>query len=252
MAAFNSDIVIPYGSASIRADVLARLASGRTCDLEKPGAPVAVITGAKCSEPLRLSSLLHPFTRPPMAQDLAHASTQLSFLEQHVLALCDPWAKPARRFVQRYFEGLRALVTAEQDTLSSKTEGLSGLIEPEHWCLSGLMPLARAHLYCPVADSFRLVTAESFSLVDFAFWTGDELVAVALVSGTLLPGRRRALDRIGADNARLSIIEANTIEHNDGLKLLETLGQPFLDAVRKAGFPASPFRGRGIAYPLDA
>ncbi|MGE0628160.1 MAG: hypothetical protein AB7O43_10080 [Hyphomicrobiaceae bacterium] len=250
MTTFNGDIVIPYGSASVRGEITARLAEGQTDELEKPGAPVAVISGVRHSEPLRISSLAHPFTRPPMAQELAHAGTQLAFLEQHVLGLCDPWAKPARLFVQRYFGGLRAYTAAEHDSLSSKAQGLSGLVEPEHWCFSGLMPLPRAHLFCPASETSPSIAAESVSLVDFAFWTGCELVAVVLVSGTILPGRRRTLDRIGADNVRLSLIEANILDRDDGPMLLATLGQPFLDAIRNADFPDSPFRGQNIAYPV--
>ena len=64
-------LAIPYGTPTVRAHVVAQLARQDFAELDAPGAPVAVVDPA-AGGPLRMSGLLHPFTRPPVAQDLAH------------------------------------------------------------------------------------------------------------------------------------------------------------------------------------
>ena len=94
----NKLLAIPYGSQSVREGVLDQLRAGRYEDLERPGAPIVVIDATQ-HKPLRMHDLVHPFMLPPVAQDLAHAQTQLAFLEQHLSRHCGDWAKSNQMFL---------------------------------------------------------------------------------------------------------------------------------------------------------
>ena len=131
VAQFGQSLVIPYGSAGIRADVLGSLVRGDTTDLERPGAPVAVMRDP-ANNRLRMSGVDHPFTRPPAAQDLAHAVTQLAFLVQHLAGLCGQFAKPGRAFIAGYFAAVRGVVHDNEKALMDKAGALAGLVELDH------------------------------------------------------------------------------------------------------------------------
>ena len=165
----SEKLVIPYGSASIPSDVLRRLNVAEVQDLGRPGAPVAVIDPA-LGQPLRLHSIMHPFTLPPVAQDLAHAETQLAFLERHLVRLCGEWAKSRRLLISRYFDALRQIVRAHESELNQRAKALIGLVELDHWCFSGLMPLPQAYLPCPRSDATANWQQSDFVSVDAAFW----------------------------------------------------------------------------------
>ena len=141
-------LIIPYGSARVRPAVLAALAEGRFDDLSAPAAPVAVIDPAD-RRPLRMHAVEHPFTRPPVPQDLAHGAAQLAFLEAHLIGLAGDWAKPRRAFVAAYFAAVRATLRENRDALLDRLGPLAGLCELEHWGFSALMPLPAAHIPVP-------------------------------------------------------------------------------------------------------
>lgn len=79
-------LLLPYGTATVAPSQRAALAAGRLDDLDRPGAPVALVGRAEGL--LRLHQIRHPFTRPPVAQDLARGAAQAAFLEAHLTGLC--------------------------------------------------------------------------------------------------------------------------------------------------------------------
>lgn len=250
-------LLIPYGSQSVRADVLDQLRAGRLDDLERPGAPVVVIDTTQ-QIPLRMHDLVHPFTLPPIAQDLAHAQTQLAFLEQHLSRHCGAYAKSSQIFIASYFADLRAAVRGNEQALIDKMGELFGLLEVDHWCFSACMPLPRAHLYVPEnAPEGASETGNTndyqqadFIMVDFAFWSGADLVAVVIDKGnTLIGARKRALDRLVANNIKLKSIGMDALHSDQSQAVLNSLGPAFKTFWSDLSIPRSPFRGRGIDLP---
>jgi hypothetical protein len=248
----NTELIVPYGSQSVRSQLLEQLQAGQTDDLERPGAPVVVIDRAQ-QLPLRMHDLVHPFTLPPIAQDLAHAQTQLAFLEQHLSRHCGEWAKSSQAFVERYFADLRAVVGANEEAILKKAGALSGLVEAEHWCFSALMPLPRAHLYLPETSCTGDYRAADFVMVDFAFWSGSGLVAVLIDNGNTPTGaRKKALDRLAANDITLQKIGTKALRSDQSRALLTALGPAFETFWSDTPLARSPFRGRGVEAPVRA
>ena len=248
----NKLLLIPYGSQSVREEVLDQMRAGQNDDLERPGAPVVVIDTTQ-QNPLRMHDLVHPFTLPPIAQDLAHAQTQLAFLEQHLSRHCGAWAKSSQMFIASYFADLRAAVRENEQALIDKAGELSGLLEVDHWCFSACMPLPRAHLYVPESGHTSDYRQCDFIMVDFAFWSGTELVAVVIDNGnTPIGARKRALDRLVANNIKLQSIGMDVLRSKQSQTLLNALGPAFKTFWSDLSIPHSPFRGRGIDLPTRA
>lgn len=246
----SGKLVIPYGSASIRSDVLERSSRGAVEDLERPGAPVAVIDPS-AAQPLRFNSILHPFTLPPVAQDLAHADSQLTFLENHLVRLCGEWAKPRQLLIDRYFAAIRSQVRANERSLAERAEALSGLVELDHWCFSALLPLPRAHLLCTLPKSKPVCQPSDFVPVDAAFWTGHDLAAVIVDDGSTPTGqRKRGLERLRDSGAQLITVDKAELNASGGTQLLHLLGEQFANFLSEQSLPVSPFRGREIDPPL--
>jgi len=244
-------IVLPYGTSGVRPQVRAKMQLGDWTDLERPGAPLVVIEPAQQTI-LRLHSLQHPFTLPPVAQALAHAASQLSFLEQHLRKLCGDWAKPQQHFIERYIKELRAHVLQNEEDLWKNADGLQGLVEIEHWCFAAPMPLPRAHIYLPAkADDGSIVT-DDFIPVDFAFWTGSKLTAVQLSSGnTPTKSRKEALGKLIDAGVTLCTIDRAILDDSAAPSLLATLGDDFIRFSQGVTLPCSPFRGREIETPVS-
>jgi hypothetical protein len=248
----NGLLVIPYGSQGVRKEVLDHLRAGQSDDLERPGAPVVVVDPS-LQLPLRMHDLVHPFTLPPIAQDLAHAQTQLAFLQQHLSRLCGDWARSSQAFIACYFEQLRAVVRENEQALLDRTGALSGLVEIDHWCFAACMPLPRAHLYLPDCGQADDYQPADFIAVDFAFWSGTELIAVVIDNGNTPTGaRKKALGRLAANDINLQSIGLGVLHSDQPHALLNALGPAFESFWSDLPIPSSPFRGRGIDRPVSA
>ena len=238
-------LAIPYGTPTVRAHVVAQLARQDFAELDAPGAPVAVVDPA-AGGPLRMSGLLHPFTRPPVAQDLAHAVSQLSFLEAHIVRLSGDWSKPQQAFIRRYFAALRNHVERRSKVLGERIGALGGLVEREHWCFAAPMPLPGAHVRIGLAGE------PAFAHCDVAFWTGQAVLTGMVDNGaTLFGARRRAVEDL--ERAGIAVVRlAPTWSGAGADPLLEELGPPFSDFTTGVAVPESPFHGRGVPAPVRA
>jgi hypothetical protein len=239
-----ASLLLPYGMASVPAHVLAALDSGQGAEISRPGAPLVEID-LRNPAPLRLSDMRHPFTAPPVAQDLAHADTQLVVLEQHLTGLCGVWAKPQARFVAHYFAALRDHVGENEAAFVARTGQLAGLVEPLHWCFAAPMPLPRAHLGLDGAGRLAGRNRTTSVCVDFAFWTGGALSAIEIASGSQTGARRRALEGLSAAGVHVDRIDPALA----GSALLARLGPAFSAFTDGLDLPESPFHGRGMPTP---
>ena len=226
---------IPYGTATVAPMQREALATGRLRDLDRPGAPVAVID--RNAGPLRLHQLRHPFTRPPVVQNLAHGEAQVAFLEAHLASLCGPWNRPLRGLVGTYFTAIRAQLNARTAELAERLGPVIGLAEPAHWVLSAPMPLPRAHL----------PTGGAFTDADLVFWDGRDMICCFVGNDHPVGARRRAMEVLGAEGARVEKLGRDVLDAPD--ILLNRLGPVFADVTAGETLPQSPFRGQSIPRP---
>lgn len=150
-------LVIPYGGAR-----------------DDTGPSISI--DAACGTALRLSDLPYPFPEPPDLFRLASREARLDFLRDHLKSLCGLWNRLPLAFLDAYFRYILFCLDEKHLALTAMAEELGGLFEPRDWCFAALRPLPQAQL-------FKL-------RVDFAFWTGAQLVAVELI-GSATPTRQR-------------------------------------------------------------
>src|SRR5208282_2234188 len=108
---------------------------------------------------------------------------QLGFLRDHLVGLCDPWAAHQRRFVERYFDFVVWRVAGLADALDARLARFDGLYLVEDFSFAALRPLPRAHL--------RRADGAGWIATDFAFWTGDMVIALD-IADTRRTSRQRA------------------------------------------------------------
>jgi len=245
-------LIIPYGMAGVPAALAEAMQSGEAERLSRPGSPVAVID-LRAETRLKLHGVGHPFTRPPQAADLAHAGSQLAFLEDHLSTLCGFRERPKRQFIAAYFAAVRDHVRAHAQELEARTGALAGLCEPQHWCFSALMPLPRAHLYLPEEPASAAIHVKDFVGVDFASWDGRELTVVFIDTGnTPTPMQKAARLRLRRPGVRICDLPAKALLRSEGDALLAKLGSGFKHFWHGDPIPLSPFRGGSVADPIPA
>jgi hypothetical protein len=249
---FPARLLVPYGTERIPAQLThvreaqQGLAAGETAEVGLPGAPVVSLDlGSNVALPMQ--ALRHPFTLPPLAQDLAHGASQLACLRHHLVKICGLWAKSQVAFIEAYFDAIVAHVAERKDALAARIGVLSGLVEPAHWCFSAPMPLPRAHL-CLDESGFLSDPGSVRSIkMDVLFRDRRGLLALDLSRGHLTGNRRRDLEALEAAGVRIHRL-AGAFPIGPGL--LELLGSDFSDFTDDVALPNSPFHGSGLPVPV--
>lgn len=232
----GNGLALPYGTRSVAPIQRAALAGGDVAKLNLPGAPVAM-RALSASGVLRICDTPLAFSRPPLAQDLAHAGAQLNFLQTALADLAGMHDRPLRALVLAYFDVIRRHVSNAAAPLQARLGDLSGLAEPLHWVFLAPMPLPLAHLApMPGAD---------VSVVDLAFWTEAGVIAIFANRGSLTPGQLRMRDALRASGVRVMAADADRTPD----QVFSSLGPAFTDHTSGAALPASPFAGMPIAAP---
>jgi len=208
--------LLPYGRAKI--------APGET------GEPAVTL---RPSVPLRLSDGPYPFPEPPDLIGIAGTSERLDLLREHLQSLCGLWDRPARLFLDAYFRFIDATIAASALALAALSGKSGGLFVPADWSFSALRPLPQAQL---LADSAAPVRA------DFAFWTGDALVAIELqASANPRRHRQEELARLAAAGITVVAVPAAALQEQGERLLVQLLPSPLQEFWRGVSLPASPF-----------
>lgn len=215
-------LIIPYGTAEWRPETKA--------------AQVAIETDAR--DPLRLNDGRYDFAELPPAAGTGTVAERLAILRDHLTEFCDLWAKRPRQFVALYFRFIDGMIAADRTVIDAHLARFGGLFTADDYAFSALRPLPRAHV--PVAPDKRV-------RVDFAFWTGERLVAVDITGnearGPAWDERRRQLDTAGIQRIE---IPAAAIARDDPA-LLNTALPPELAAFwRGEPMPSSPFKATAL------
>ena len=203
--------VVPYGRA--------KLAPGEI------GEPAVLL---RRGVPLRLSDGPYPFPEPPDLIRIAGTGDRLDLLREHLQSLCGLWDRPARLFLDAYFRFIAAAPAADAAALAARG---GGLFQPADWSFAALRPLPQAQLTGDAAPPVRC---------DFAFWTGDGLIAIELAAAASQRKQRRdELARLAA--AGIVIVELAAAELPQEGRLAQFLPAPFQRFWAGVALPASPF-----------
>lgn len=215
-------LIIPYGTAEWRAD--------------RSGSQVAIDTGAR--DPLRLNDGPYDFTELPPAAGTGTVAERLAILRDHLTEFCDQWAKRPRQFVALYFRFIDSVIATDRALIEAHVKKFGGLFTADDYAFSALRPLPRAHL--PVAGDQHV-------RVDFAFWTGEQLVAVDIAGeearGAAWQERARQLEAAGVQRIEIA---AATIAKDDPASLRPALPPEFAAFWRSEPLPSSPFRAASL------
>ena len=215
-------LIIPYGTAEWRPDAKAL--------------QVAIDTEARV--PLRLNDGPYDFAELPPAAGTGTVAERMAILCDHLTGFCDQWAKRPRQFVALYFRFIDGVIAADRAAIDAGLARFGGLFTADDYAFSALRPLPRAHL--PVAGDQRL-------RVDFAFWTGERLIAVDITGdeahGAAWEERRHRLDAGGIQRIE---IPAPVIAKDDPAALGKSLPAEFATFWRGEPMPSSPFKATSL------
>jgi len=213
MSSRSCEILIPYGRANAAS----------------AGPALHIVAGAT----LRLSDGPYPFAEPPDLIGAATTAARLDLLRDHLHTLCRPWDKLAQLFLDAYFARIAAAIAAADGELRALAAASGGLFAPEHWSFSALRPLPQAHL--PPGDGAPV-------RVEFAFWTGERLIAIELEgSGTPRKARRDELARLEAVDALLVRVPGAALQEQGERLLAALLPPPFQRFWDGVTLPSGPF-----------
>lgn len=206
-------LLIPYGRA--------KFAPGNS------GGPAVTV---RRFVPLRLSDGPYPFPEPPDLVRIVGTAERLELLREHLQALCGVWDQPARLFLDAYFRWIDGAIAAGAAELGARG---GGLFVPADWSFSALRPLPQAQLASDLAQPVR---------ADFAFWTGDAMVAIELKAGAS-PRRQRQDELACLAAANVTVIKVpGAALQQDGERLFaRLLPAPFQRFWERVILPASSF-----------
>jgi hypothetical protein len=105
------------------------------------------------------------------------------FIRSYLKKNCEIQTDAEQRFLDLYFSYILDRVVVSEnlvEKLGERWRSEAPRNNP-HWLFRALMPLPQAHLYLedPFGDQFQFFP-EKMVKVDFAFWTGTEIVAVEI------------------------------------------------------------------------
>jgi len=221
-------LVIPYGCARVPASLAT--------------VPCATVARAR-RRPLRLNDGLYDFAEPPSPARLADSAAQLGFLRDHLAGLCDPWAAHQRRFIEHYFAFVAWRVASLANALGTRLARFGGLYRVEDFGFSALRPLPRAHL--------RHEDGTGWVAADFAFWSGDGVIALD-IADTRRTRRRRDADHAALRDAGVTVVALAPDALTDSpADLAARLPAGLVDFCADEALPASPFKAAALGDIVD-
>lgn len=202
----ETPIVIPFGADAIAPEQLSltETADGARIECRIPH----VILERADGRPLRLNSGGLEFGEPPPLPEMPKVPDQLAYLLTHFQLYCTVWDKYPRLFLDSYFAFIHRQILDNRRELIESLKPFKDLYTFEQWAFSALRPLPRAHLGAP-EDAAAMIR------VDFAFWTGAEIVAI---------------DLLGSETRRKSHAKRSTVLANNGVKLIEIRHETLAEA----------------------
>jgi hypothetical protein len=234
----SSALLIPYGTPQWSTDKLSLARSGNSLSVEC--AVPYVIAGAGVM--LRLNGGQYEFAGQPPLGDLRDAAAQLGFLGVHLQRYCSLWDRGQKLFLDRYFEFIALRIERESDELKAKIAEFGSLYRYEDWVFSALRPLPQAWLNTTAGD----YDPAALIGVDFAFWTGGEIVAV-YITGTETAGPQVLEQRDHLRRTGVTVLEIPQSALAGSTTFAALLPGPFHNFWEGQTLPCGPFGATALS-----
>jgi hypothetical protein len=116
--------------------------------------------------------------------DMMDSFDAVDLVQKYLREKCELATDSEKQFLNLYFDYCRSCVTLPFHRKQILDESKIGYPIPYNnvdWIFEAMMPLPQAHLYQsdPMEDTFHFVPNRMMK-VDFAFWTGKQLIAVEI------------------------------------------------------------------------
>ena len=184
--------------------------------------------------PLRLHNGPYDFRATPNAGDPSDTTTRLALLKKYLHAQCDLWRKAQHTFIDAYFEFIVHSLDEQRAVLSRQLNAYEGLYNYQDWSFSALRPLPRAHIQ---------TKSGVFVAMDFAFWTGTEVITINIVDfQTPTKTRRELLEKLVVDGIRIISLDSKTLMKDGSTYLKESLPENFHQFWKTEVLPQSPYK----------
>ena len=200
-------LIIPFGCAKWKINEIRITGVSTRATYLGSGTPCVYIDARK-QEPLRLESFTKTFPQKfPTIDDTREA---WEYIKTHLKENCELHTESEKRFLDLYF-----------DYCWNAVHGWWEEGSRSDWVFTALMPLPQAHLYLhePLKDRFAFVP-KNMVKVDFAFWTGKQLLAVEIDGKSHVGSERhivkdRMLKKAGVDV--IHILNSEVLEHGKNI-----------------------------------
>ncbi|MEA5528809.1 DUF559 domain-containing protein [Dolichospermum sp. UHCC 0684] len=174
-------LLIPFGGPKWSIERISVVGVSTTGTYLQSDTPLAYVDRSKACA-LRLRD----FTKvmPGSWKDENDSFAALNILQQHLREKCELATDSEKIFLDLYFEYCRQSVTLPngiENIYKKKKKDPPPPYNDRNWVFEAIMPLPQAHLYQndPMEDDFHFAPNRMMK-VDFAFWTGERLVAVEI------------------------------------------------------------------------
>lgn len=173
----DDHLLIPFGAKKYEIDTIRLVGVSTGGTYFKSPIPVAHID-LKAQRPLRLSDMNGCFPDEFEWLD-GGLAVEVAAAKRFVMARCDERSASEKKFIELYFQFVAESTEKKYDFQKEPPRN-----DPT-WFWAALLPLPQAHLYVqdPFSDSFVFKLERMFK-VDFAFWTGKQIVAVEIDGGS--------------------------------------------------------------------
>lgn len=187
----------------------------------------------------------HP---PSRLADIPETADKLVALKAALSRDLDVFARNQRRLLDLYFDFIGGRLHANADILAERLRHLGGLFRLADWAFSALRPLPNAAVF----DADEADSAPPVLVHDFAFWTGDQVLAIR-IRGSGTPSARETdiLARLQASGVGIATIPAADLATGTAIFSEARFPAAFLNFWDGAAYPCSPFRPQGLPDTLS-
>ena len=164
--------------------------------------------------PFRLSSGGWVDIPPEAAASIPSMEDVFRSCRERILHQISPFAKPARLFLDRYFDFVDHQVTVHADCLGPQMED-GDIFTARDWLFSAWLPLPQVRLLLDEGGGDGVTP--TYAEIDVVFWLGSRLLGIVVEgSGMLSKSRLRRLDRLQEAYPAVSILRLPQVRLGQG------------------------------------
>jgi hypothetical protein len=179
----ENQLLIPFGGPKWSIDGIGVVGVSTTGTYIASNTPLAHINR---TERLGLRLRHFPSVVPgDWSEEIEDSGAAAAVMRDYLRDKCTLATEHERKFIDIYFDYCIEATTPSSWMLRREPTDRSAPYDDSNWIFDALLPLPQAHLYQsnPLDDKYSFVPSRMMK-VDFAFWTGERLVAVEIDGGS--------------------------------------------------------------------